>query len=218
MVGPVKSVADRPWSPRRGPARVAQCPDERRSGARGEALSPCGQGRSLRASPFVLFARPVSPSHVGAARRERARGSGPFLSLTSTRPRLDGRGRRAEQSSADRRLLPDVGSRRLRCRRVVEQLAVCRVVARAVSVTAAIIAAGAAGSCPALPHSASAKHVPWVGAMSLAGCPATKPDRHHQRLSGGAHLTIAISLSAQPGALAAVPAGRRRSTRRRPTG
>ncbi len=38
MSGPVKSPEDRPRSPRRGPARVAQCPHERRSGARGRCL------------------------------------------------------------------------------------------------------------------------------------------------------------------------------------
>src|SRR5258708_2254360 len=38
MPGPVKSPEDRPRSPPRGPARVAQCPDERRTGARGAAL------------------------------------------------------------------------------------------------------------------------------------------------------------------------------------
>ena len=50
MSGPVKSPEDRPRSPRRGPARGAQCPHERRSGARGEALwAPVGDrahGRS----------------------------------------------------------------------------------------------------------------------------------------------------------------------------
>jgi hypothetical protein len=44
MVGLVKSAADRPRSPRRGPARDAQRPRRvRRSGARGEALwTPVG--------------------------------------------------------------------------------------------------------------------------------------------------------------------------------
>ena len=42
-VVPVKAAEDRPWSPRRGPARDAQCPHERRSGARGEGLwAPVG--------------------------------------------------------------------------------------------------------------------------------------------------------------------------------
>ena len=49
-VVPVKVAEDRPRSPRRGPARGAQCPHERRSGARGEALwAPVGDrahGRS----------------------------------------------------------------------------------------------------------------------------------------------------------------------------
>lgn len=46
MVGPVKATVDRPWSPWRGPTRVAQCPHERRSGARGEALwAPVGDRR-----------------------------------------------------------------------------------------------------------------------------------------------------------------------------
>src|SRR5436309_8163535 len=49
-VVPVKAAEDRPRSPRRGPARGAQCPHERRSGARGEALwAPVGDrahGRS----------------------------------------------------------------------------------------------------------------------------------------------------------------------------
>ncbi len=41
----------RPRSPRRGPARVAQCPHERRSGARGEALwAPGGDPRATGAS------------------------------------------------------------------------------------------------------------------------------------------------------------------------
>ena len=41
--GAGQAAEDRPWSPRRGPARVAQCPHERRSGARGEALwAPVG--------------------------------------------------------------------------------------------------------------------------------------------------------------------------------
>jgi hypothetical protein len=67
MVVPVKSAADRPRSPRRGPARDAQCPHEQRSGARGEALwTPVGdratgghaaglsaapQGRALQLDP-----------------------------------------------------------------------------------------------------------------------------------------------------------------------
>lgn len=50
MVGPVKSAADRPWSPWRGPARDVQRPPRVwRSGARGEALwTPVGDldGRS----------------------------------------------------------------------------------------------------------------------------------------------------------------------------
>jgi hypothetical protein len=46
----VKAAEDRPRSPRRGPARDAQCPHERRSGARGEA---CGSPWAIGARAFM---------------------------------------------------------------------------------------------------------------------------------------------------------------------
>src|ERR1700739_2098903 len=59
MVVPVKAAEDRPRSPRRGPARVAQCPHERRSGARGEALwAPVGdQCTGAHAAELSLVTR-----------------------------------------------------------------------------------------------------------------------------------------------------------------
>ena len=67
---PVKAAEDRPWSPRRGPARVAQCPHERRSGARGEALwAPVGDRRTdAHAAVLSLATR-------------RRRSDGPFRSM-----------------------------------------------------------------------------------------------------------------------------------------
>src|SRR5438309_8413537 len=58
-VVPVKAAEDRPRSPRRGPARVAQCPHERRSGARGEALwAPVGdQCTGAHAAELSLVTR-----------------------------------------------------------------------------------------------------------------------------------------------------------------
>src|SRR5207248_11202382 len=56
---PTKGTCDRPRSPRRGPARVAQCPHERRSGARGEALwAPVGdQCTGAHAAELSLVTR-----------------------------------------------------------------------------------------------------------------------------------------------------------------
>jgi hypothetical protein len=62
MVVPVKSAADRPRSPRRGPARDAQCPDEQRSGARGEALwTPRGRSGHGRSCSGALGGDEMTP-------------------------------------------------------------------------------------------------------------------------------------------------------------
>src|SRR6516162_3893945 len=61
---PVKAAEDRPRSPWRGPARVAQCPHERRSGACGEALwTPVGDRRTggHAASPATRWRRSEGP-------------------------------------------------------------------------------------------------------------------------------------------------------------
>ena len=69
MVGPVKSTADRPRSPWRGPARDAPCPHERRSGARGEALwAPVGDPGTARHAAGLSAAtgRPLELDAMGA--------------------------------------------------------------------------------------------------------------------------------------------------------
>ena len=74
MVGQVKAAGDRPRSPRRGPARVAPCHDERQSGARGEALwAPVGDpGHGRHAA------------ELSAATRRRRR-EGPLSSIRCAR-------------------------------------------------------------------------------------------------------------------------------------